>query len=183
MNMKETKYIREIRNGNIDAFEKVFRLYYENLCLYANQYLKDLDLSEEAVQDVFFNIWMKRQQIHITDSLKSYLYAATRNKCLKIIRSQNQADKYSDYIKSRQVQQTHTPMHELTAKELNLIIERTLNSSPGRTGEIFRMSRFQNLKYEEIARRLSISVKTVESNMGKALKIFRKNLNEYLHVG
>ncbi|HKL38782.1 MAG TPA: RNA polymerase sigma-70 factor [Bacteroidales bacterium] len=182
MKLSEKKTIREIQRGNIQTYERVFRDYYEELCYYANRYLKDLDLSEEAVQDVFFRIWKKRHTLHITESLKSYLYTSTRNKCLKMIRSQQMADKYSQYMKNTARQNVSTPIDELNAAELNKLIERTIKELPERTREIFSLNRYQGLKYSEIAEKLSISVKTVEANMGKALKLFRKNLDEYLRV-
>lgn len=139
-------------------------------------------MAEETVQDVFYSIWKNRNNLLIRESIHSYLYAATRNKCLKIIRSQKTAAKYSSYIKNTSRQQVSTPLDELNARELDMLIEQTLNELPERTGEIFKMNRFQGLKYTEIANKLSISVKTVEANMGKALKIFRRNLHEYLRV-
>lgn len=182
MKPTDKKLIKDIKKGNIKSFEILFKDYYEDLCLYANHYLKDLDMAEEAVQDVFFNIWNNRVHINIKQSVKSYLYISTRNKCLKIIRSQNMASQYSDYVKNSPRQQVSTPVDELNAKELDLLIEQTLKELPDKAREIFKMNRFQGLKYTEIADKLSISVKTVEANMGKALKIFRRNLNEFLKV-
>jgi RNA polymerase sigma-70 factor (ECF subfamily) len=182
MKRSEKKNIREIKKGNIHAFEVLFKTYYKDLCLYANHYLKDLDLAEEATQDVFFTIWEKRASLHINDSIKAYLYTSIRNKCLKMIRSENIAHKYSNHVKHAGRPKVTTPVDELNAKELNLLIEKTIGQLPERTREIFRMNRYQGLKYQEIADKLSISVKTVEANMGKALKLFRKNLDEYLKV-
>jgi RNA polymerase sigma-70 factor (ECF subfamily) len=174
--------IREIQNGNIRTFERVFRAYYEELCHFANRYLKDLDASEEAVQDVFYNIWKQRKNINITTSLKSYLYASTRNKCLKMLREDKMQTQYSNYMKNTGTADATTPLDELNARELHLLIERTLNELPQKTRMIFKLSRYQGLKYVEIAEKLSISVKTVEANMGRALKTFRKKLDEYLKV-
>lgn len=183
MNQTDKKLIKKVKKrDDIKSFEILFKDYYEELCLYANHYLQNLDMAEEAVQDIFFNIWENRDHIQIKESVKSYLYISTRNKCLKLIRSQNMANQYSDYIKNTPPEQVSTPVDELTAKELNVLIERTLKELPDRAREIFKMNRFQGLKYKEIANQLSISVKTVEANMGKALKIFRKNLNEFLQV-
>lgn len=182
MKRSEKKNILDIKKGNIQAFEVLFKTYYKDLCFYANHYLKDLDLAEEAVQDVFFNIWEKRSALNIKDSFKAYLYISTRNKCLKMIRSENTAAKYSNHIRHVSRQAVATPVDELNAKELNLLIEETMSQLPERTREIFRMNRYQGFKYQEIADALSISVKTVEANMGKALKLFRKNLDEYLKV-
>ncbi|MFP4621724.1 MAG: RNA polymerase sigma-70 factor [Bacteroidales bacterium] len=182
MKSADKQLLKKIKKGDVKSFEMLFRDYYEELCHYANRYLKDLDLAEEAVQDIFFSIWKNRESLQIKQSVKSYLYIATRNKCLKTIRSQNMAAQYSDYVKNAPHEQVTTPVDELNAKELNLLIERTLNQLPERMGKVFRMNRFQGLKYTEIADQLSISVKTVEANMGKALKIFRKNLDEFLRV-
>ena len=153
MKSTEKKTIREIRKGNIRTFELLFRDYYEELCLYANHYLKDMDLSEEAVQDVFFVIWQKRENLRISDSLKAYLYVSTRNKCLKMLRSERMANQYSNYVKNSASQSVATPVDELNARELDALIDRTINQLPERTREIFRMNRFQGLKYSEIAER------------------------------
>lgn len=182
MKPTDKKLIKEIKKGDIKSFEILFKDYYEDLCVHATHYLKDLDLAEEAVQDVFFNIWKNKEHINIKQSVKSYLYVSTKNKCLKMIRSQNTANQYSNYIQNTPRQHVSTPVDELNVKELNLLIERTLKELPDKAREIFKMNRFQGLKYTEIADRLSISVKTVEANMGKALKIFRRNLNEFLKV-
>ena len=182
MKFSEKKYIREIKRSNIQSFEHVFKDYYQELCHYATRYLKDLDLSEEAVQDVFFTIWQKRKSLNIRESIKSYLYTSVRNKCLKMIRSQQMADKYSQYIRQGPGQNVATPVDELNAAELSSLIEQTIQQLPERTQKIFRLNRYQGLKYAEIAERLSVSVKTVEAGMGKALKLFRKNLDEYLKV-
>lgn len=176
------KNIREIQKGNIRTFERVFKAYYEELCHFANRYLKNLDLSEEAVQDVFFNIWKQRENISIRTSLKSYFYASTRNKCLKMLREEKMQNQYSNYMKNTGAPRATTPLDELNARELHFLIERTIDELPQRTRMIFRLSRYEGLKYAEIAEKLSISVKTVEANMGRALKTFRKNLDEYLKV-
>lgn len=182
MKSDEKKIIREIKKGDIQSFERLFKEHYEALTFYANRYLKDLDRSEEAVQDVFYSIWIKRGELNIRESIKSYLYTATRNKCLKMLRADQTADKYSEYMQKSDPQKVFTPVDELNAKELNSLIERTLGQLPRRTREIFKLNRYQGMKYTEIAEKMSISVKTVEANMGKALKIFRRNLDEYLKV-
>jgi RNA polymerase sigma-70 factor (ECF subfamily) len=182
MENNEKKIIKAIRKGDIKAFEVLFKKYYKALCLYADLYVNDLDLAEETVQELFYYIWKKREDLHINQSVKAYLYRATKNRCLKLIRSQQVAARYADFVKHVPGQQVATPVDELNAKELDLIIEQTLNTLPVRTEEIFRLNRFEGLKYAEIAQKLSISVKTVEANMGKALKVFYRKLHEYLQV-
>ncbi len=171
--------LQKIVKGDLNAFEKLFKNYYEDLCLFAYKYLKDLDLSEQIVQDVFYTFWKNRKTIAIHTSVKSYLYTATKNQCLKEIRSKKYEEQYVSQEKSIPGQYVNTPVDELNAKELNNLIELTLKTLPEKTRQIFTMSRYQGLKYTEIAEKLSISIKTVEARMGKALKAFRKNLTDY----
>lgn len=170
---------KKIIKGDLNAFEKLFKHYYEDLCLFANKYLKDMDLSEQVVQDVFYSFWKNRESIAIHTSIKSYLYTATKNLALKEIRSRKYEEQYVSYAKTDLESNVNTPVDELNAKELDRLIELTLNMLSEKTREIFTLSRYHGLKYNEIAEKLSISVKTVEARMGKALKTFRKNLTDY----
>jgi RNA polymerase sigma-70 factor (ECF subfamily) len=179
MKKADKNIIKKISRGDLSAFEKLFKDYYEELCYFANRYLNDMDQSEEVVQDTFFIIWQNRRKIDIKQSVKSYLYTSVKNKSLKKIRSKSYEDKYKEHLVKQGSETASTPLEELNAKELNLLINRTLNSLPERTRKVFKMSREEGLKYQEIAKKLSISVKTVEADMGKALKLFRKKLNEY----
>jgi len=179
MEIRDNKEFRKIVKGDLEAFERVFKNHYEDLCYFAYKYLKDMDLAQQTVQDIFFILWKNRLSIEVQTSLHSYLYTATKNHCLKHIRSKKYEEKYISYSKAIPKNEVATPVDELNAKELNHIIELTLKTLPERTKVIFKLSRYQGLKYNEIARKLSISVKTVEANMGKALKALRKNLTEY----
>jgi|SRR6056297_568415 len=182
MKISENKQIKQIKQGNIQTFEAVFRSYYEDLCLFAISYVKDKDLAEEIVQDVFYTIWEKRKELKITSSLRSYLFTSVKNKSLNYIRKEDSKQKYTTYIKNTKNDKVLTPYDEINTKELSQIIDLTIQRLPERTREIFKMNRFHGLAYKEIAEKLSISIKTVEANMGKALKIFRKALTEYQKV-
>jgi RNA polymerase sigma-70 factor (ECF subfamily) len=179
MDKEEKKIIKKLSKGDLSTFEKVFKTYYEELCFFAKKYLSDMDQAEEIVQDMFYTIWQNRENLKINQSLKAYLYASTKNKCLKKIRSRQYEEKYRNYVKHSNPGNVSTPDEELNAKEINVIIEETLSSLPERTKKIFKMSRYQGMKYREIADKLAISVKTVEADMGRALKVFRRNLTEY----
>lgn len=174
--------LQKIIKGDLNAFENLFKNHYEDLCFFAYKYLKDMDLSEQIVQDVFFTFWKNKQTITIHYSIKSYLYTATKNQCLKEIRSKKYEEQYVLQEKSKQSSRVNTPADELNAKELSHLIELTLKTLPEKTRQIFTMSRYQGLRYSEIAEKLSISIKTVEARMGKALKAFRKNLTDYQHA-
>lgn len=176
----EMNMVRKIARGDLKAFETLFRDYYEPLCRHALGILHDPDEAEEVVQDLFYAIWEKRVQLRIETSVNSYLYAAVHNRCLKVIRHKAvKADFRAYYLANGPVAGTAPEEGEGT-EEMQRIIEQTLSSMPDRCSKIFRMNRFEGLKYQEIARQLSISVKTVEANMGKALKLLRKNLKDYL---
>ena len=183
MNINEKKQIKQIKRGDIKTFEVVFKSYYEEMCRFAISYIKDKDLAEEIVQDVFYTIWEKRKEIKIKSSLRAYLFTAVKNKSLKYIRKEESKSKYTKYIQNTKAENNVvTPYDEINSKELNDIINLTLQKLPERTREIFKMNRYQGLAYKEIATKLSVSIKTVEANMGKALKIFRKALTEYQKV-
>ena len=179
MNLLDQEVLKKITEGDIKQFELIFKEYYERLCHFAMKYLKNSEQSEGIVQDTFYNIWKNHKKLNITTSLKSYLYTAVRNNCLQELRKRSLDIKYENYYKSHYSNESISPADELNAKELSGVINKALNSLPDRCREIFKMSRYEGLKYHEIADKLSISIKTVEANMGKALKQFRVYLKDY----
>ncbi len=149
------------------------------LCQWAHHYLHDRDASEEVVQDLFYHLWRDHASLSIRISVKSYLYRAVSNNCMMILRNQSRrAAIESDLARETQIRESQ-PSDALENKEIMEIVNRTLEELPERPATIFRMSRYEGMKYREIAEKLSISIKTVEANMGKALEMFRKNLQEY----
>jgi len=169
--------------SNIEGFETLFREHYSRLCAYAVRFVRDSIEAEEIVQDLFFKLWEKRNEIQINTSLKSYLFSAVHNRCLKYIEHQAVENKYRDYYLNHESELDLDGSESATLSELQQAIDRTLNALPERCRKIFRLNRFEGLKYNEIARELSISVKTVEANMGKALKVLRKSLRDYVEMG
>lgn len=182
MNLKDKKILKHIKTGDIKQFELLFKEYYEMLCQFAIKYVKNTEESEGVVQDTFYNIWKNKEKLNITTSFKSYLFSAVRNNCLQVLRTRSLDIKYENYYKSHYVNESINPSDELNAKELSKVINNALNSLPERCRQIFKMSRYEGLKYHEIAEKLSISIKTVEANMGKALKHFRSHLKDYAEV-
>ncbi|MDK2979581.1 MAG: hypothetical protein PWP52_2295 [Bacteroidales bacterium] len=179
MKHSEKDVIKKISKGDIQLFELLFKKYYQMLCDFGMNYLKNIDEVEEVVQDVFYNIWKNKQQLRINTSIKSYLYTAVKNNSLQKIRIHNLDMKYEKYYKSQSLNDSISPADVMNAKELNAIINKALDTLPEKARIIFKMSRYDGLKYHEIATKLSISIKTVESNMGKALKHFRSYLKDY----
>ncbi len=174
--------LNRIQKGDLKEFERLFRELYSPLCLYANKYLQDKDKAEEIVQDIFYGIWKNREKMDIRVSFKSYLYRAVQNNCLQLIQHLAVEDKYKQYVKKEVSHFQSDPVKEMELQEMNKVVEQTLESLPERCKEIFSMSRFEGLKYREIAEKLQISTKTVEANMGKALQAFRKSLKQYVGI-
>lgn len=180
LQLNEQEYWPLVNKGDKGAFEKVFKLYYQPLCNYACSMLKDLDEAEEVVQNMFVNLWNKREQLQISSSLKSYLYRAVHNDCLNRIKHVKMKMSYADDYKNTATVGTDSSAKLLDAKELSRQIQEAIDELPQQCGLVFKMNRFDNLKYAEIAKELDISVKTVENHMGKALKILREKLKDYL---
>lgn len=163
--------------GDEEEFKLVFRQHYQSLCQSAYHFLNDLDMAEEIVQNTWVKLWEKRNEITIDGTLKSYVYKMVYNASMNEIKRN----------KIKQTMAQMNPMNESNVyqtniKELEIQIEKALNKLPEQCRLIFKMSRFQDLKYREIADVLNISIKTVENQMGKALKLMRENLTEYLTV-
>lgn len=149
------------------AFEKIFNKYYEQLKIWSVFIVKSDSIAEEAVMDVFFKLWDKRKTINIKTSLKSYLFAAVKNQSIDYLRKNQQGNIGFVYpnLKSECAQ----PDELINATELQEQIEKSMNELPEQCRKIFRMSRDEGLKYKDIAEKLNISIKTVETQIGRAL--------------
>ncbi len=171
-----------IRQGNERVFETVFKKHYQALCNYACGILKDMDDAEEVVQSIFLKFWEQREEIEINVSLKSYLYRAVHNTCLNRLKHLKIQETYRQYVGDYLENSYDSATDILDKVELESRIEDALEKLPEQCRLIFKMSRFEELKYQEIADRLGLSVKTIENQIGKALKIMRTELSDYLPV-
>jgi RNA polymerase sigma-70 factor (ECF subfamily) len=175
---RDSEIIRRIRQGDIRQFETLFRSSYVSLVKYAGTLIKDKDTAEEIVQDLFFRIWQEREKLKIESSLNGYLFRAVHNRCLHHIEHLKVVERHAREMAYSPATESENPADIIHYKELQAKIAEILEKLPERCGTIFCMNRFEGLKYSEIAEKLSVSVKTVEANMGKALKEFRKALGE-----
>ncbi|BDD00882.1 DNA-directed RNA polymerase sigma-70 factor (plasmid) [Persicobacter psychrovividus] len=166
--------------GDIKAYETIFRAYYEPLCQFSMRYLADPQQSEEVVQELFTTLWEKRASLNISTSLKSYLFGATRNNCLQLIRKQKVRDKYQNEVAAMHQNQHFEDLDVMVELELSEKIQQIIAQLPDQRRKIFMMSRFEGKKYQEIADELGLSVKTIENQMSSALKSLRLALHEYL---
>ncbi len=176
--ISDTEIIRRIRQGDTGQFESLFRSSYVSMVRYAKKLVKDQDTAEEIVQDLFFRLWQDKEKIKIESSLNGYLFRAIHNRCLHWIDHNKVVERHAREAASEQSVAMETPADILNYRELQLKILRIIERLPDRCGRIFCMNRFEGLKYTEIAEKLSVSVKTVEADMGRALREFRKELKE-----
>jgi RNA polymerase sigma-70 factor (ECF subfamily) len=165
------------------TFEQVFKEHYGALYAYANVILKDSDGAEEVVQTVFLKLWERRSELRITTSLKAYLYKAVYHYSLNQIKHQKVRQRHweeTHYIMNQHLSPDNSQIIEGQENELVKRIQQTLDALPDKCRMVFHLSRFEELKYGEIAEQLGISVKTVEAHMSKALKTLRLELAEFL---
>ena len=174
----DSDIIRRIRKGDKKEFETLFRSSYSSLVRYAQTIIKDYDTSEEIVQELFFRLWQDRENLKIESSLKGYLFRSVHNRCLHYIEHLKVVDKHAGEMVAILNETTEPVTEEIYYNELQEKVSRVLARLPEKCRQIFSMSRFDGMKYNEIAEKLSVSLKTVEANMGRALKEFRKALAE-----
>ncbi len=179
MTPNDAKIHLRIKQGDVKAFEQVFRDNFKPLTAYANALLRDMDLAQEVVQEFFYTYWKNREHIAINNSLNAYMYQSIKNLALKQIERQRVRTQYANRVGLETPEMGQSPSQGVETAEVQRLISRTLNQMPDRCRQIFLLSRTQGLKYQQIADRLKISVKTVEVNMGKALMMFRNALEQF----
>lgn len=180
MEVQVDQLLKMLKAGDLTAFEMLFRTYYQPLCNYAFTFVQDRDEAEEIVQSTFLNIWEKRENLSIHTGVKPYLYAMVRNACLNVIKHEKIKQQHVAMEMAVAERSIESVARTVMASELETRIYRAMDQLPEQCRLIFKLSRFEELKYAEIAEQLDISIKTVENQMGKALRIMREHLKDYL---
>ena len=178
--MDEIHLLERIRAGDSDAFDAVFRANYAALVGSAERILGRRDVAEEIVQDVMLELWRRRETLAVEDSLRGYLFRATRNRSLNHLRHgaiEKRAEPELAAIRAESGSSAHAALVE---EEIEVAVKRAVADLPARCREVFELSRVHGLRYSEIATTLGISVKTVEAQMGKALRLLRERLAQWL---
>ncbi|MDX2173077.1 MAG: RNA polymerase sigma-70 factor [Bacteroidota bacterium] len=161
-------------------FNELFNLYYEELCKIVFPIIKDADAAEDIVQDVFVKLWIRRNELDVNTSFKAYLYKSVVFRALDYLRKQKSTIKVNDDLKVIYSQSHNNVGETIEEKEFTTAINVGLEKMPENMRAIFQLSRFTGLKNREIADELNISIKTVESNMSKALKLMHEQLKPFL---
>jgi RNA polymerase sigma-70 factor, ECF subfamily len=164
------------------SFEKLFKAHFNELHSYASVMLKDEAIAEEIVQSMFLKLWEKRDRLSIQTSVKAYLYKCVHNDSLNYLKHLKVKASYEDHSTYVMKDQTNQPAKTIELKELEAQLRQALSELPEQCRTIFQLSRFEELKYREIAEQLGLSIKTVEKQMGKALKLLRLRLVDFLSL-
>jgi RNA polymerase sigma-70 factor, ECF subfamily len=183
MDLEDQQRLRNgLKNGNKKIFEEIYKAYYSPLVFYCHRYVGDMEEAREIVQGLFFKIWLKRKDLKINCSIKSYLYTSVQNYALNHLQKKKIKQKYIIRKVNVPLQQNENGQNRLEEEELKVLIRSAILKLPNKRREIFELSRFENLKYSQIAEQMRISVKTVETQMSKSLSFLRKALSEYMPV-
>jgi RNA polymerase sigma-70 factor, ECF subfamily len=168
--------LRALSKGDQSAFKLVFDTSYESLCQYACTILKDMDEAEDVVQSVFIKIWENREDLDIKHTIRSYLFKAVYHRCINQLEHRAIKLKYQDH--GLRDASTHIQHPEVFPNELEDHIRKAISALPPQCKAVFLLSRYEELRYAEIARKMNISVNTVENQISKALKILRSELRD-----
>jgi len=177
----------KVSRGNRNAFETLFNKYYYLLCDYSERMVNDKDIAEEIVQDFFVNLWVKREDILITSSLKSYFYGSIHNRTLNYIKSLKLRDEYREE-KERQLKLRYKlpvldqmPLSRLVVNDIEKDFKNALSTLPEQCREVFHLCRFEDMSYTEVGKELNISVNSVKTQMKRALSKLREQLKHHLN--
>lgn len=178
----DTELVDRIKNGDSQAFEDLFFRYHSHLNSFAISITKSRELARDGVQDVFFRIWRNRKEWNIHTSLRVYLFQAVKNQCLNLIEKQNNQLKLRENFRIEHVNTLEVefnPDSKITPKQQELIKEiwKVVDRMPERRRMVFYLHRKNGFKYKEIAKIMSISKKTVENQIGQALKFIRSEID------
>lgn len=184
----DEEYRQKIFQGNKTAFDQFFLKYYLTLRSYSCKIVKDINTAEDIVQDIFFNIWVKRDQLKDVSNIAAYVRTAVHNQSISVLRNRNRnlevtIDNSNLYSLERLYSEIFQYQDTFLNKELSLKIGEAINNLPDHCRSVFILSRTLRFKNKEIASHLNISVKAVEKQITKALVRLRDELKEYLIQG
>jgi len=178
-NIPDSELIDSVRGGDTGAFRQLFKTHYASLCTFAYAILKRKDLAEDAVSCVFEEIWHKRAVLHISGNVRGYLFAAVRNRAINIMRTDGVFKSIpctGNEDLNNSLTDNTTANTKLRFKELEEEVERLLSEMPEQRQTVFRLNRFENLRYKDIAQAMNLSERTVQNHMVLAMKQLEPNL-------
>jgi RNA polymerase sigma-70 factor (ECF subfamily) len=178
----ERELLDRLRQGDPDAFDAIFRAHYPAAVAVAERIAGERAVAEEVAQDVMLELWRRRDTVSVDESLRAYIVRAARNRALNHLRHERMKVRTAPHARGETVTQPDAPAR-LAEEEIDDAVRAAVGALPERCREVFELSRGQGLRYAEIAGVMGISVKTVEAQMGKALRMLRKRLAPWLPAG
>jgi RNA polymerase sigma-70 factor (family 1) len=175
----EQLLIEKLRSGDPDSFSVIFSAYYKDLVFFAYSYTHELPGAEDIVQDTFVKLWEDHEKLNVTISLKSILLKTIQNKCIDWHRHKKIINNHSTFIIDNSPLYEYDIDNYILRSELEGRIEKAIANLPEKFKEAFEMNRFEGLKYQEIAAKLNVSIRTVEVRISKALELLRKSLVDF----
>lgn len=184
---EELHLIHSLQSGDNQAYKYIYDHHYVLLCKVAYEFLKDDFLAESIVDDIIFHLWEKRETLEITTSLRSYLVQAVRNRCINYLNLEREKrevrfsmiDGQNEWIDSVFTSDDY-PLARLLEDELEQEIKNAIERLPDECRTVFKKSRFEEKRYEEIASELGISINTVKYHIKNALTRLSADLSKYL---
>ncbi|GAA4302182.1 RNA polymerase sigma factor [Aestuariibaculum suncheonense] len=173
--MEDERLIDKIRKGNSQAFDLLFKKYYQSLVHYIHSFSQDIYLAEDVVQQMFVNLWINREDLKIKKSVKGYLYLVSYSSFLNYDKKVKRRQGLLEEFKKEVISDYATEDSEVLNQRINRL-KQLIETLPPNCQEILKLNKFGGLKYDEIAKRMNISKKTVESQMRIA---FKKIRNEF----
>lgn len=170
--------VTRIRDDNLDAFEMLYHRYKKKIFYFSLRYLKDREEAEDLVQQIFINIWEHRKSLENALSIKSYIYKSTVNRIYNILKKRAIRTRYAEYELQKPDQHANQTIDQIFFHDLEKTIDEIVITLPSRQQKIFHLSRFEKFSHEEIAKKLDISIRTVENQIYRAIKIIRAGLRE-----
>ncbi len=171
--------LARLREGDEAAFDTIFRNWYEQLVALGDRMVRDRAAAEEIAQEVMLELWRRRDRLAADGSAQAYLYTATRNRALNYLRHLRVRAKGEPFLLPDETASERADSRAVES-EIEAAIRGAITELPPRCREVFELSRMQGLKYGEIAQTLGVSVKAVEAQVGKALKLLRERLAPWL---
>ncbi len=175
----EKEWLTALKNGSQQGLKKIFNQYYKYLLVTANHYVADTEKAKDIVQDVFFELWKKREHLQVNTSLKAYLRKAAVNRSLNYIKSQKRFHFGDEAIEMNLMDREERADQVLEASDLQQVVNRAVDSLPERCRLVYLLSRKEHLSHKKISEQLDISLKTIENQMTKALKVIRQSVEAY----
>ncbi|MCG6188602.1 RNA polymerase sigma-70 factor [Maribellus maritimus] len=171
------------KSGDERIFQEIFKANYNRIVGFCNQFIFDLDMSRNIAQESFLKLWLNRKKVQTENGIHSFLYTAARTQCLDYLRHEKVKSNFEkrEMILSQNILKSYD-FDNIEFSELEEAVNRAIENLPERCRMVFIKSRYEGKKNREIADELGIAIKSVETNITRALKFLRKSLAEFLSI-